>query len=396
MTKLLFIDRFFYPDLQATSVLLTDLVEETSKSFSCEVLSGPPSGFKSKQEKIFPFVKTIPAFQFGKKYRIGRILNYLSFLFVAFLTLLFHLKVDLVIVQTTPPLLPWVVSLVCRLRGFPYIYVANDIFPETALRSGELHYNFLTQWLARLNLSAFHHASFVVVIGRDMKEVLVERGFPARKIEIIPNWVNAQEIIPVPKKNKYSLTHNLSDFFVVMHAGNFGCLQDFGLMLETAKLLADEKRFRLVLVGDGAAKESVINQMKKQELGNVIFLPFTERSELSELLASADIHLVSLKRGLAGYSIPSKTYPIMASARPILALLERKSETARVVEEAECGAVMESAHAGEIATFIRELMAKPKKLEEWGKNGRAYIEKMDLRKTAFKKYREVFLKASGK
>ena len=397
MLKVLLIDRYFYPDLQATSVLLTDLAEGLAEDFDIEILCGPPSEFRDLDNtKKFSKVTTLPTFQLSKKSRMGRALNYISFLILAPLAVLFHAKTDVVVVQTTPPLLPFAASIACWLRRFSYVYVANDVFPETAIVSRQLKKGVFTTFLRRLNQCALKNAKCVIAIGRDMKEIFVEQEIPAEKIEAIPNWVKTTEIKPLPKNQAFLKAKGLMDFFVVMHAGNFGYLQDFNLLLEVAQLLIAEKKVKFVFVGDGATKENVVQKSKHIKLSNVLFLSFEPRRALSEVLASADIHVVSLKHGLAGYSVPSKTYSFLASGRPIIGLLEEKSESARLIREANCGVVMENARAQEVADQIKRLMAQPNQLLEWGKSARAYIEKKDPREFAFNKYREVFLKAARK
>ena len=393
MKKLLFVDRYFYPDLQATAVILTDLAREFSKDFEASVICGPASDFCDKRAQVSNSqikTTTVPSFQFNNPSFFERFLNYTSFLILAPLTLIFHPKSDLVVVQSSPPILPFVISVICRLRRFKYVYVCQDFFPGTATQSGELKESLLTKFFEWLHQIALKHAECVVVIGRDMKELLVGKRSDSKKIEVIQNWADLSEIKALPKSNPYSRLHGLDNYFIVMHSGNFGLVQDFDYLLKLAQALETEPIIRFVFVGGGASKRKITERAQVLKLKNTLFLPFAPREKISEVLASADIHLVSLKKGLAGYSVPSKVYSLLASGRPLIGLLERHSESARTIEDANCGVVFESLEASEVAAYIRELVMKPGQLSDWGRNARAYAEKVNFQGSAFEKYRKIF------
>ena len=405
MKKLLFVDRYFYPDLQATAVILRDLVSELSKDFKITVICGPASGFSAGggpatfyggrddgSERTFghnPKVVTLPAFQFNNPNLFERFLNYVFFLVLVPFAVLFQSGQDAVFVQSSPPLLPFVTSVACRIRQFPYVYVCQDFFPGTAVRSGQLKEGIFTRFFLRLHKLVVKHAKRVVVIGRDMKEVLMAESGRACAVEIIPNWSNVSEIQVLPKSNPFSKTHSLTNCFVVMHSGNFGLVQDFDFLLDVAEKLADDPKIRFVFVGDGTLRRSVIEKAQSRHLTNILFLPFVPRSQISEMFASADLHIVSLKKGLAGYSVPSKTYSLLASGRPILGLLEERSESAHLIGEANCGIVMENASAMEAADKIKNLARNPEELSKWGRNARAFVEMTNFRDAAFQKYRKL-------
>ncbi len=395
--KFLIVDRYFYPDLQATSVLLTDIAKELSKNFDIDVLCGPASDFKSAGSKELGNIKvsTVPSTSLDQSSLIGRFINYATFLLMTPFAILFHAKADAVLIGTSPPLLPFVSLFACAFRGFPYVYLCNDYFPNTAVLSGWMKEGFLSRLFKSLNLYSLKKAARVIAIGRDMKELLAKDGVLEDRVDVIPNWADSSEIKPLPKSNSVSSQYWLDRYFVLMHSGNFGLVQDFDFMLQLAEKLQDDDKFRLVFVGGGALRSSVQEKAKGMKLANVVFLDFQPREKLAETLASADLHLVSLKRGLAGNSVPSKTYSLLPSGRPIVGLLEQSSEVARMIQEANCGVVLDTISAGEAADAVKKLAKNPGQLSAWGKNARAYAEKMDFRGNAIRKYREVLREVAG-
>lgn len=395
--KILIVDRYFYPDLQATSVLLTDIAKELSADFEINVLCGPPSDFKNMEGARLENLKIqkVPSTSFDQRSMIGRLINYVTFLLVIPFAILFHSKIDVVLIGTSPPLLPFVSLFSCKLRKIPYVYLCNDYFPNTAVLSGWMREGWLSRFLKAINLVSIKNAARTISIGRDMKDLLVKDGVPAEKIQVIPNWSDNNEIKPMPKSNQTSSRFWLDQYFVLMHSGNFGLVQDFDFMLEIAEKLQNEQEIRLVFVGGGALKEKVQNKAKEMKLPNVIFLDFQPRAKLSETLASADMHLVSLKHGLAGNSVPSKTYSLFPSARPIVGLIEKHSEIAQMIQEADCGVVLDTSSSAEAANAIKKIYKNTNQLAIWGKNARVYAEKMDFRGNAIRKYGEVLRRAIG-
>jgi len=250
-------------------------------------------------------------------------------------------------VQTTPPLLSFVVALASRIRKIPFVYVCQDLFPYTATKSGLVKETAFIRLLARLNGFAIRQANKLVALGEDMKKRLVECGAYEVRIEVIQNWTDLDQIKPCNKQNAFSRENDLEKPFVVMHAGNFGYVQDFDYILEIAKAIDPKQGIRFVFVGGGPVKDKVVN--KAIRLKHVRFIPFQERASVAEVLGSADVQLVSLKRGLCGYSVPSKIYALLASGRPIMGLVEKETQVARLIQGADCGIVTDYKNAAETA-----------------------------------------------
>ena len=64
-----------------------------------------------------------------------------------------------------------------------------------------------------------------------------------------------------------------------------------------------------------------LNQ-QASELKNLVVVDYQPIERLSEVLATADIHLVPLRAGLGGMSVPSKIYSVFASGRPVIASVD--------------------------------------------------------------------------
>ena len=80
---------------------------------------------------------------------------------------------------------------------------------------------------------------------------------------------------------------------------------------------------------------------KARKLSNVRFLPVQSPQQFTQLLAAADIALITQQRSVANILFPSKTVSLMAAGCPIIASVSSQSEVARVIEQSGAGVVIE-------------------------------------------------------
>ena len=270
-----------------------------------------------------------------------RAANYASYLGDTVLTALRGARPDLVLCMTDPPIVGDVGLVVARRFGVPLVVISQDVFPEIAERVKRLEQPLVLGALRGLVALYLRRADRVVAIGDTMKQRLEQKGAPADRVAVIPNWVDTTELTPGPRSNTWSAEHELDDRFVVMHSGNIGHAQDLDTLVRAATFLRDLESLRIVVIGFGARHGEVTRLAQRLEVTSTVqFLPYQPREVLPLSLASGDLHYVGLARGLAGYVVPSRVYGILAAGRPVLVSADRESETVRLVEEARCGVVV--------------------------------------------------------
>jgi glycosyltransferase involved in cell wall biosynthesis len=125
-------------------------------------------------------------------------------------------------------------------------------------------------------------------------------------------------------------------------------------------------------------------------LANVLFLPFQTRELFPEVLASADLALVSLLAGVGIGSLPSKTYSYLASGRAILAITDPGSELWQLIEDSQSGWCIKPGQPDELANTILNLVASPDLLQARGKNGREYVISHHSRQAAAQQFELLF------
>ena len=280
---------------------------------------------------------------------------------------------DLVLIVTNPPANGLAALLYWKLRRVPYIYLVHDLYPDIAVALGRLKDDTLmARVFKRLQKQWLTSAARVVVLGRCMRDHLHRQyGVSLDRIKVFSSWADPSAISVSARDNEFRQANGLRGF-VVIYAGNFSHYINFGQILGAAKLLKHEG-ISFVLVGDGVRRSELVATIEKEGLKNVRVLPKVPRSAMNEVLAAADISLISLDRRMMGLGVPSKLYSIMASGRPVVAMVPPGSEVAMVLEEEQCGVNVAGEDAESLATEISRLKLDPSLAERMGQNARSAL-----------------------
>jgi glycosyltransferase involved in cell wall biosynthesis len=276
------------------------------------------------------------------------------------------------------------------LKRQRYVYLVHDVFPDAAVTLGYISPDGLVRrvwdWVNRLSVN---HASRVVVLCESMKAIMLAKGgrpADAGKFHVIHNWVDEQNIRPLPKsENAFVEEHGLRDKFVVLYSGNIGRSQDLETVVAAAERFQDKDAVFL-FIGDGGKKARLEGIVKERGLKNVRFLPYQPREILPLSLTCADVSLVALEKGIEGLSMPSKLYAILASGRALIALVESGYEVAGIIESADCGKSVAPGDVDGLARALEFFYDDREACARAGRNGREYLERHFSRGRALKEY----------
>ena len=396
--RLLVFNQYYHPGVEATAHLLTELCEALAADYDVTVVTGRLRGREldpDYERRNGVEIIRLHSTSYDRASLHRRASNYLTYLARALRRGLAAKRPDVVLCMTDPPLVGDVAYLVARRFRAPLVVVNQDVFPEIAVNLQRLRHPALIGVLRGLIGFYLRRADRLVAIGPVMKDRLIEKGARAERIEVIPNWVDTSAVTPRQRDNAWAQEHDVADRFVVMHSGNVGHAQNLDLLVTAATQLDDLERLAVLVVGTGARHAHTVALAQQLGADRVAFLPYQPRERISESLSSADVHYVGLTPGLAGFVVPSRVYGIMAAGRPILAAVDRGSETAVLVEEAGCGIVVPPARPDLVAAAIRSLAAGEHDLEEMGRRARAYVEANGSLDQALERYRRLLLDARG-
>jgi glycosyltransferase involved in cell wall biosynthesis len=388
--RLLVLNQYYRPGVEATAFLLSELCRELAHDFDVTVVTGKVRGRRAPAHETDDGVEVfrVRSTAFARARLSLRAVNYATYLLGSLFRALRVRRPDVVLCMTDPPVIANIGLIAARRHRAPLVVVSQDVFPETAVELGHVTSPFVVGLLRRLIGTYLRRADRVVAIGERMRERLIEKGARAERVSVIPNWVDTTTLEPRPRHNEWSARNGLDDRFVVMHSGNVGHAQDLESLVRAAALLRDVDRLAIVIVGDGARRDELGALARDLGVDDLVtFLPYQERRELPLSLSSADVHVVGLARGLAGYVVPSRLYGILAVARPVIAAAEPASETAELVRAAGAGVLVEPGDPAALASAVREAAGGAIPLEALGAAGRAYVVEHADRSIAVERYR---------
>lgn len=391
--RILVLNQYYHPDQSSTAQILTELCEDLAADHDVTVVAGRPSynpvERAAPRRELLHGVRVVRSrsTSFHRTSMPGRLANYGTYVGSCLADALSLGRPDVVLAMTDPPVVASAAAAVSAVRGIPFVYVNQDLFPQVAVALGRLHNPAVVASLRRLNRTIRARSTRIVAIGRDMARRLIDEGAPAEKIHFIPNWADGRTIRPLERPSTFRRANGWDRKFVVMHSGNVGLSQDLGTLLRTAELLRDAPEVVVAVVGDGAARPELQARADRLGLDNVTFLPYQPKADLSDSLGAADVHLVSLRPGLAGAIVPSKVYGIMAAGKPFLASVEPDSEPAVLAAEHRCGVRVDPAGPRAMAEAILSMRAMP--LGDMGIRGRRAFEERYDRPIATASYRRL-------
>lgn len=354
--RILFINQYFPPDAANSAYILGELAEDLALHHDVQVLAGYPS-YSAGSTTFRPQgvdVVRVRSTTFDRKSMVGRLMNYGTFSVASALRACRQQRPDLVVAMTDPPIIGFVGLLAARRYQCPLVQISHDVYPDILVALGRLHSKLLVRVWRRLNAVVRSASASIIVVGRDMRERLIDESVDPAKIEIIPTWASAQSVDAVARAEARR-EMGWDGAFVAMHAGNAGLAQNLDVMLDAAAELRHETQILLVVLGDGAAKAGLQARAAREKLENVVFLEHRSKDEAQILMQAADLHVVTLVPGLWGCAAPSKTYGIMAAGRPFIAVVDEGSEPARIVSDFDCGEHVQAGDGSGLAAAIRRM-----------------------------------------
>lgn len=328
----------------------------------------------------------------------ARLIVNLVFCFAALIFLLGRRRYDLVLVTTAPPMVAIAAFIYKALTGIPYVYVVYDLEPDLAVRldvvSGS---NPCAAAFRLLQASCLRSAAKVIALGRCMKNHLIASyGLEPGQVDVIPIGYDPSSLWPMSHRTLFRAAHGLEDKFVVLYSGNLGRHHNFDTVLDAAKTLqASRPDVRFVLVGGGFQEEHIRNRIAAEKIDNTALYPFVGKEDLPDLMATADLSIITHERRLEGLCVPSKFYSVMASGRPILAMVSPETEIGWVIEESGCGVRVDHDTSDQLADAVVRLADDPEALERMGVNARKeLIERFSITRVA-ESYYAVFCAVVG-
>lgn len=394
-----FLHRFYWPDVAAAGQMLTDLAEDLAARGWQVTVVVSRTRYEAGLEVQLPAeevhngvrIVRVKTTRFGRGRLVARLGDHASYLGGALLRLLRLPRPDLVVAMSEPPLLLGVALLGARLRGAATVYWVQDVYPHLAGKLGVLSERGLPYraiaWLTRRMHAA---CDAVITLGPRMAEVLVGSGARPERVSFVHNWADAAAVRPLPPaENPFVRDNGLEGKFVVLYSGNAGRAHTFDAVVEAMRRLRDHPDVRFLFIGGGNRLGEIRAAAERERLSNVRFMDYVPRSELAGSLSAASVSLVTEMPEVVGLLVPSKTYGIMASGRPLLFIGSERSDVARIVRETGCGEVVPPDDADALVGAILRLRDAPAEAAAMGARGRRAVEEEYDRRRGTRHWAEI-------
>ena len=308
-----------------------------------------------------------------------RIVHEATFVLISTMRILLLRRGDVYVVVSPPLLLGAAGWVVATLKRAPFIFHVQDLQPDAAVGLGMLRTGLFTRALYWLEAFAYKHATRVSGISGEIVDAFRGKGVPDRKLILFPNAVVLPADTDIPVRGKFRAKHHFAaDDFLAVYAGNLGVKQGLDILLDAADLLGAGKKIRIVIAGDGAAREELEKEIRDRN--NMSMLPLQYGTDYKELLVDADISLITQQGGSGNAFFPSKLLITLAYSCPVVTVADEESALARAVANGQCGKNVLPGHAEQLANCLRKLSEDRQQLRHWGANGRAYVEQFEQRR----------------
>jgi len=389
----------YYPEEVGSAYVMTGIAEGLAPHFPVRVLCAQPAYVarstrapcREVRHKVD--IRRCWSTTLSNEKLLHRMCNLFTVSFSLFLVLLWNLRSrDLVLVVTSPPLLPFMVRLAASLRRARCLLLVHDVYPDAAVAAGVLsRQSCLTRILARVTRWLYRSYDRIVVIGRDMQALLERKtGRRSDEIVVIPNWGDTDQLSPMPRdENRLLADLGLGTQFVVQYAGNMGHVHDIESLLWAAEELHGKEPIHFLVMGSGKKKAFLERSIRERGLSNVTLLTHQPREQSQTFLNACDAAVSLLIPGLAGIAVPSRIYQIMAVGRPLIAMCDADSEVARVIREEQIGWVVPPGKPEAFAAALLEAYRSPERLSQMAHRARAAAVEKYSRQHAIESFRKL-------
>ena len=278
-----------------------------------------------------------------------------------------RLRPDLVVASSTPLTVALPALLAKAISGIPFIFEIRDPWPELPRAMGVLPKPFAPVLEALANL-ACRQAEAVVALSEGMAETARARGADPARVQVIGNGCDLDLFGPhiAPWRPAETAAWEV----LALYAGAHGRANGLGVVLEAARLLAEqgERRLRILLVGEGAEKTALMEQARG--LPNLTFLPPMPKRDVARLFAGSQIalHILTDCPAFAEWTAPNKLMDGLAAGRPVIS--NAPGQAARLLAESGCGIAVPPGDAAGLAAALMSLVGNPARREAMGQVAR--------------------------
>jgi colanic acid biosynthesis glycosyl transferase WcaI len=322
---------------------------------------------------------------------IQRLTYDITFTMSAFIAALFAGGCDVIYCSCPPPTVAFAAYVLSKIKRAPYAIKLTDLASDAALATGIMKPGVGIRLARAFEVFTYRRALAVICLCRGFIERLKERGVNEKKLFLIPDWGDTENIRPCEKASTFRTQNQLDPRqFLVFHTGNMGKKQNLANVVNAAELASNEVDVGWVLVGQGEERTMLEQVISRRALANIRILPLQPAEILRQMYSTADLLLLNQAAAIEDAVIPSKLLTYMAAGRPVVAAVSSKSEASRQIVLSNCGVVVPPENPQALVDAVLALKQNPTLCKELGANGRSYAEAHFTKGRILREYDEFF------
>lgn len=233
----------------------------------------------------------------------------------------------------------------------------QDVFPYNLGYCGKIKRNGLVfRIMAYLQRLGYKTVDRIITISEDMKDTLVQDGTPTEKIKVVYNWSYQDEPYDRDKLDM-TVPDRMFDkrYFNVVYAGNIGVMQNVDVLIETAKLMKDDKNVWFHIIGNGVYKDKLEARAKEYGITNISFWPMQSPEFAPAIYSAADVNVIPLVKNVYRTALPSKTATCLACQKPIIFAIGKDSSFGKKIFEETHNLVVEADNPDELVAALKKV-----------------------------------------
>ena len=397
LQKILFFTEYYYPAQNTTSYYLTDIIRTAASVWQGDIKIYTASDLGNNKEILQQDNVSVKRFSSGNLNKNSLLIRLCKFCLMslqfAWNALWNVSSGDTVFTVTNPAFMLVFFALFRKVKKFNYILLVYDIFPEVLIPAGLTSPN---SFMYRLTLQiynwAYRQVDELIVIGRDMKEVVEQKVGKSSNITLLTNWVDVKNIFPeTGSENEILKDLHLTNKRIFSLAGNMGRTQGLENLLKGIEILPSDEKIHFLLMGDGAYGKNIEHFISAHPQINLTYTGRIKKEQQSAMLNAGDIAIISLDSNMYGLSVPSKSYFNMAAGKPLLLIAEENSEIAIMIKEHKLGWVVPPGDPDGLAQTIQKIsLLSDDELTNYGQRSRKIAEDYYSAEKVLEKYKELF------
>ena len=403
---ILIVSQYFWPENFRINDLAKALVESGHNVTVLTGLPNYPEGkiydnykwkvIKEKYKNIN--IIRVPLIPRGNASNIRLFLNYFSFAVLASILSPFLVKgnVDKIFIYGGSPLTKAIPAIALkRIKKAPIFLWILDLWPESVfvnkrIKSRVIFYliRFMTKWI-------YKHSNYILLQSKAMFEPVIENGGDKEKLIYFPSWAEDQFMEEPNDYSEQDKINKLPQGFYITFAGNIGEGQDIETIIDAAEELKEQKTIHWLFLGYGSKYEWLISNIKERDLQNVHVLGKRPLETMPMYFEFSNVLIASLKKKkIYALTLPGKIQSYMASAKPIIAMID--GESSRIINESKSGISVESESKEGLIKAVKKMKEMPSSdLIEMGQNGRNYYLNHFQLRTSLEKLDRLFSDSSN-